>query len=461
MKTWPLVVFALLVIAGAGAWFFSADRKPVVGPASLTVYFSGDTRGRLVPCGCFTGQMGGLTRLKTFLSAQASPTDLKLDIGDAVAGPEDFQVMQYDYILRAYADMAYDALNVGHREAQLSAAQLEQIRQTSPVTVLSANLFNQATGQRIFDADKIIERSGRKIAVVGVLDAGCMTEGLGAGLRVEPMDTVLEELLPGLRKKADAIILLAFTDESGLDRLAQQFYEANIILGGKVSQPSQKLIKENRSYVLYTANESRTVGVFHSHFAPRLSADDFKMIMLDPDIPEDPAIIGLATQYRDQIRQTHLNIDDLRELEANEVPGVRNAAHYTGSTECISCHPSAAKVWDHTAHSQAFASLTAKKAGADPNCIGCHTVGFGAASGYQRQFQGARLASVGCESCHGPGSLHVGQRQAHKEGTFKFRPLAAGDCKQCHHGEFSPPFDWDASWEKIKHGNEPRLSKNQ
>ena len=454
------LILILLLAAGAGVWLFTARTKPANRAAALSVFFSGDTRGRLVPCGCFTGQMGGLTRLKTLLLTKTAPSDIKLDVGDAIVGPEDYQVMQYDYILRAYADMAYDALNIGHREAQLSAAQLAQIRKTSPVTLLSANLFDQSTGRRIFDAAKIIERDGRKIALVGVLDPHCMNEELGQGLRVEPMETVLEELLPGLRKEADAIILLAFTDESGLDRLAQQFYEANLILGGKVSQPSQKLIKENRSYILYTANESRTIGGLRARFAPRFTGDDFQMIMLDPEIPEDPAIAGLAAQYREQIRRTRLNIDDLKELEANEVPGVKNAAHYAGTAACVSCHRAAAKIWEQTGHSRAFASLAAKKAEADPNCLGCHTVGFGTASGYQRQLQGSRLASVGCESCHGPGSLHVEQRLAGKDATFKFRPLGAGDCKQCHHGEFSPPFDWDACWPKIKHGNEGVISKN-
>jgi hypothetical protein len=401
-----------------------------------------------------------LTRLKTFLTTNATPSDVRLDVGDAIAGPKDYQIMQYDYILRAYADMAYDALNIGHREAQLSAAQLAKFRQTSPVTLLSANLFDQSTGKRIFDATKIIQRDGRKIAVVGVLDAHCMTGELGQGLRVEPMETALEELLPALRKEADAIILLAFTDENGLDRLARQFYEANLILGGKVSQPSQKLIKENRSYILYTANESRAIGVLRARFAPRFTGDEFHMQMLDTEIPEDPAIAGLAAQYREQIRRARLNIDDLKQLESDDVPGVRNAAHYAGTESCVSCHRTASKIWNQSAHSRAFASLDTKMAGADPNCLGCHTVGFGAATGYQRSLQGSRLAAVGCESCHGPGSLHVEQRLAGKEIFFKFRPLAAGDCKQCHHGEFSPPFDWDTCWLKIEHAKEPRLSKN-
>jgi hypothetical protein len=94
------------------------------------------------------------------------------------------------------------------------------------------------------------------------------------------------------------------------------------------------------------------------------------------------------------------------------------------------------------------------KADADPKCITCHTVGFGTASGYRREYAEKKLTDVGCESCHGPGSLHVEQRALGLAATFKFRPLGAGDCIQCHHGEFSRPFEWDKFWPAIRHGKE-------
>ena len=85
-------------------------------------------------------------------------------------------------------------------------------------------------------------------------------------------------------------------------------------------------------------------------------------------------------------------------------------------------------------------------------CIGCHTVGFGEPSGYRRAYGEDKLTDVGCESCHGPGSEHVSHWRAGKQPPFKFRPLGAGDCIQCHYGEFSRPFDWDTFWPSVKHG---------
>jgi hypothetical protein len=159
--------------------------------------------------------------------------------------------------------------------------------------------------------------------------------------------------------------------------------------------------------------------------------------------------------YRDEIRHARLAVDDPNSLGADAVPGVRTVASYVGTEKCLACHQSAAAVWKDSTHARAFATLMDPKADADPKCIGCHTIGFGRFSGYRREFGAAKLANVGCESCHGPGSLHVRQCEGDRTVNFTFRPLGAGDCAKCHYGEFSRPFDWDQFWPAIQHGKEP------
>jgi hypothetical protein len=43
----------------------------------------------------------------------------------------------------------------------------------------------------------------------------------------------------------------------------------------------------------------------------------------------------------------------------------------------------------------------------DPECVVCHTVGFGYNTGYKNASKTPHLSHVGCESCHGPGSGHA------------------------------------------------------
>ncbi len=458
MKKW----FLLLAVVGAsaGAAFFLWPRHSTPRTPLLTFFFTGDTRGRLVPCGCFTGQYGGLTRLKTALDRGGTTNTIKVDVGDAIGGPEDFNVIQYRYILQAYAGMDYDALNLGQREAQMPARTLRELKKSSPVTLLSANLLDQQTGTPVFDGFKIIRRGGSRIALVGVVDPRGLNENLGEGLAVDKMETTLSKLLPTLRDKADIFVLLAFTDETTLAKLAQEFYEFDLVLGGKVSQPSQKLVKENRSVVLFITNESRALGALRAQILGRgqLSVTEFQMLMLNDKMPEHPDVLALAGKYREEIRRTKLQVDDLTAKQDNLVPGVKLATSYAGTESCLGCHPTAAKAWEKSGHAEAFDTLVHAKADADPHCIECHTVGFGSASGYRREFGAGKLVNVGCESCHGPGSLHVKQRKSDEPVTFVFRPLGGGDCKKCHHGEFSRPFDWEQFWPKVQHGKEPKQS---
>ena len=98
------------------------------------------------------------------------------------------------------------------------------------------------------------------------MDSRSVGDTLGEGLAVESMEAVLGKLLPALKPQADFIVLLAFANEAALSGLAKQFYELDIILGGKVTQPSQQLIRENQSLILATTNESRALGTLrHAH----------------------------------------------------------------------------------------------------------------------------------------------------------------------------------------------------
>ena len=450
---WRNVAAALCIAVLAGC----AKSPPARLPLEVSFDWTCDAHGRLEPCGCFTGQHGGLSRVSTFLhSSDAVGEHVLADAGNAIAGTADYQVIQYRYMQQAFASMGYQALNVGEREAQLPLSELEKLRAASPVPVVSANLLARDSGQRVFPAYRLVEIRGYRVAFVGVLGETA-PENLGEGLAVEPMKSALAKVLPEVKKQADAIVLLAFADETAMRSLADEFYELDLILGGKVREPSQHLARQNRSVVLWTTNETKALGMFKARLGgfDRFTALDFNIQFVSDHIPQDEKLTQLAQGYRDEIRRTPLAVDDPAHVAADEVPGVKPNVNYAGSESCADCHAQAYKIWQNTSHAHAFQSLTARRSDADPNCVGCHTVGFGTPSGYRREWHGTRLANVGCEDCHGPGSEHVREQQAGGPILFHYRPLSATDCTSCHYGEFSRPFEYAAFWPTIRHGAEP------
>jgi len=109
---------------------------------------------------------------------------------------------------------------------------------------------------------------------------------------------------------------------------------------------------------------------------------------------------------------------------------------YEGWKKCGGCHKSQKDSWLETKHAKAMDSLKPKthadhkkKAKLDPdkdytqdkNCIGCHTTGFGGKGGYtvgMPESKAKYLAAIGCEVCHGAGSLY---RKEHSKAGDQFK----------------------------------------
>lgn len=109
---------------------------------------------------------------------------------------------------------------------------------------------------------------------------------------------------------------------------------------------------------------------------------------------------------------------------------------YVGTDRCNDCHDAQYKnfkTYSKKAHS--YKSITTMKKGLTnaefEQCLECHTTGYGKAGGFRSEQDTPQLRDVGCETCHGPGSIHV-ETQDPKDIKGK---LVAKDCEVCHNSE--------------------------
>ncbi|NLP09261.1 cytochrome C554 [bacterium] len=149
---------------------------------------------------------------------------------------------------------------------------------------------------------------------------------------------------------------------------------------------------------------------------------------------------------------------------------------YVGTNKCKMCHMSKAKgdaygIWKASKHAAAYTTLAspesqaiAKKIGiADaqkcPQCLKCHVTGH--SSPPSAKADSYELADgVGCETCHGAGSLYKEMKvmRALQAGTQDAKAVgySKGDkrqCVSCHNPE-SPtykPFKLEEAYQKIAH----------
>ena len=122
-----------------------------------------------------------------------------------------------------------------------------------------------------------------------------------------------------------------------------------------------------------------------------------------------------------------------------------------GRSACRRCHLAQYRSWERTPHASALETLP-EESRTDANCVKCHTTGFGEATGFTSIDDTPTLAGVGCEACHGAGSLYKEKEIMEDQAAS----VAAGlmipneeTCLQCHNSE-SPTFPGSFNYEEMK-----------
>jgi predicted CXXCH cytochrome family protein len=105
---------------------------------------------------------------------------------------------------------------------------------------------------------------------------------------------------------------------------------------------------------------------------------------------------------------------------------------YSGEEVCSVCHQDQHATWMLTKHANAWEPLVEHGKDRDPDCLRCHTVGFGKPGGFDTAKRQDHLRGVQCESCHGRGGPH----QSPEFVKAGFEPVCLG----CHDPEHSLRF---------------------
>lgn len=162
------------------------------------------------------------------------------------------------------------------------------------------------------------------------------------------------------------------------------------------------------------------------------------------------------------------------ELDRADPKDARTTPCYTGVYRCGQCHKGREfgfqfSRWRGSPHARAHAILATPaareiavdmKVEGDPlkseKCLTCHMTAAGT-SAEQWTSTYSIDEGVGCEACHGPGSVHEATAQAgHAYAEIK-KSLTKVDeqtCTRCHNGVHGKEFDYRASLERIAHPTE-------
>ena len=157
----------------------------------------------------------------------------------------------------------------------------------------------------------------------------------------------------------------------------------------------------------------------------------------------DRRVVHRIEGWRDK-RDPALARMNIAKIAGVKIPFLLNPKGYTGSDVCGVCHELELESWHYTTHANAFDTLVTHGASRNPECVGCHVVGFEQPGGYSIDAAPAHLEDVSCENCHGRGGPHLSKGFV-KNGEYE------AVCKTCHNATHSLGFEYASFRKNISH----------
>ncbi len=497
------------------------------GQPDIALLLSGQTFGYLQPCGCSSPQYGGLVRRYNVvkLLEKKGWKIAGVDLGEIYppkADLPDQALEKWKTTLRSLDQMNYQDFGLGLPELKVPLLSLLpqigplNIKKPRPVSLdlKDPNKLFQALSVRSFD---VISEPGKKVSVgVSSMVGPSVAAEMAGAANIEFFDNapMVQALLPALLKnKVDIAVLLVHGTEPEAINIAK------LCKAERVKNPAlpsidlivhtsdfdtpparPQLAKGTDTRLLFMGHKGKDVGVLGVFRKPGGGFEmKYELVSLGPnfDTPKgqdkDHPVMKLMQDYSQTVKDRDF-LEAYRALRVDH-PTQRDAvlkkdmveAKFVGTETCGNCHAAALKVWQATGHSHAFQTLVDDKNPTlrqfDPECVMCHTVGFKYRTGFydppvgananQAKKHNEKLFNVGCESCHGPGSMHANDPN-NKAYLPLINPIKLNNpngpvlldrfCQSCHdiendvHWGQKKPFA--QSWEKIAHP-EPKKVKGE
>ena len=416
----------------------------------VVLLYTGDTQSFLEVCGCADNQLGGIARRATMVNdlKRSYPNALLLDAGGLFAGDTVLDQLRCKIHLQAMKAIQYDATNVGVGELRFGQAFFETMRDSIGVPFVSANL--KINGVQMGASIRILDAGDVRVGVIGVagereievhgMAMGMMPESnklqMPDGVTVE-IDGV-QEAVASVRQETDLIVVLSDLDQEAERDLIQHIADIDVVISTRSTEATHRI---GNTLLLGTQPQGKAIGQAILNVENgRVTAEQVTPVLLSESIGEDRTVKQLVDGFYNLVQKNSALQQTGRPRFAGfalEDQVRQGTNRYVGVETCAGCHAAEVADWEHSHHAGAFNRLLQKQKHYQPDCVTCHTTGFGYPTGFQIGKDVKRLTNVQCEVCHGPGEQH-----ARRPEVRNIRRTPSPDlCQHCHDANQTPDFD--------------------
>ncbi len=350
--------------------------------------------------------------------------------------------------------IGYSVVNVGERDIRLGWERFEERTRDSDLTFISSNIVDKQTQKPVFPTHRVVEVTSpdgsrtKRIGVVGVVRFNPIFSKpgpTGAPMAIaHPTEPVRQAVSAVRAEGVDLVVLLAAMHRADASRLATDIPGIDFILGsyGGLYTPHPEELDE--TVMIYAGNQGKRLAITRVFLNDQGEMTDYqaRQHLMGNRYPSVPEMLEF-------VEQAHARADRAGPGAKVHAPAPQTVAvaagRYTGNQVCASCHAEAYTHWAATAHAHALDTLENDPKGAGAECRSCHVTALGERGGFTSRKASPDFASVGCETCHGPGTAHA------TTPTRGYGRVTVSSCAGCHTREHSPEFDYYTYLGKVKH----------
>ncbi len=441
-------------------------------PAAVLLV-SGEQSGYLEPCGCTSGQLGGLIRRYEMRQrlTQRGWNVVAVDLGALIKDPGaslgglEQTKIKFTVALRALKAMNYDAIALSAADLKLGTLEVlgQYLNLGDAPRILGANVKPTAGFEQTIVPSRIAVAGDKKIGITAVLAPESLETindpTLKDLLTVTSPSDALKTVAPELASSSDWQVLMVQGPPDLAVKLAAEFPIFDVVVASSVYEDPKAdadVANGGKTLIVNVGKKGKYNGIV-GFFAGKDAAPRYHKITLgtkfDGPGAGEPIRKLIDEDYQAELKSAGVVENFPRRSHLSAVPG----STFVGAGACKQCHPNTYAKWLTSKHAHAYEPLTNTKRNRefDAECITCHTTGFEYESGWVSADKTPFLKGNQCENCHGPASLHVSDPD-----NAKFRKALAltaelADknmlCIRCHDADNSPKFAFSTFWPQIMH----------
>ncbi|NIM01071.1 MAG: hypothetical protein GTN89_09220 [Acidobacteria bacterium] len=377
-----------------------------------------------------------------------------LDSGNFSDNPSPQGEIRTRALLEGMQRIGYSVVNVGERDIRLGWEKFATRTRDSGLTFISSNIVDKQTQKPVLPTHQVVDVTSpdgllkKRVGVVGVVRFNPIFSKpgpTGAPLAIaHPAEPVRQAVAEVRAAGVDLVVLLAAMHRADAARLANDIPGIDFILGSYGGLYTQQPEELDDTVLIYAGNQGKRLGVARVFMADDGRITDYqnRLHLMGNRYPDAPEMLQFVEEAL--ARANAAGRDLKTEMSLQESVALA-AGRYTGNQVCASCHAEAYTHWAGTAHAHALETLEKDPQGGGAECRSCHVTALGERGGFTGKQTSPQFASVGCETCHGPGTSHA------TTPARGYGRVTVASCAGCHTREHSPEFDYYTYLGKVKH----------